>query len=282
MNNILSREGLTRKRRRRYKPSHPGRPFTNPKEPNDIWTADFKGEFRLGNGYYCYPLTVCDEYSRQILTCKGLYGTGYDGTFKEFKRVFKEYGLPRAIKSDNGMPFATIGLARLSKLSVWWIKLGIEPILIEPSSPYQNGKHERMHRTLKEECTIPPWPNMNIQQRRFNAWRKEYNEDRPHEALEGKFPAEVYRPSARSMPRRAPKVEYPDHFEVRRVSATNAFRWHHCSVNASGSLVGEYVGLEEVLDGVWAVYFSWKRIGFMDERKKRIIDHLGRYKRNKL
>lgn len=282
VNNILKREGLTRKRSRRYKPSHPGRPFTTPREPNDIWTTDFKGEFRLGNGYYGYPLTVCDEYSRQILTCKGLYSTGYEGAFEEYRRVFKEYGLPRAIKSDNGMPFATIGLARLSKLSVWWIKLGINPILIEPSSPYQNGKHERMHRTLKEECTIPPWPNMSIQQRRFNAWRKEYNEDRPHEALGGQYPAEVYRPSPRSMPSQVPKVEYPAHYEVRRVSATNAFRWHHRYVNASGSLVGEYVGLEEVLDGIWAVYFSWKRIGFMDERKKRILDHLGRYKRNKL
>lgn len=282
VNNILKRVGLTRARRRRYKPSHPGRPFTVPKEPNDIWTADFKGEFRMGNGDYCYPLTVCDEYSRQILACKGLHSTSYGGAFRTFRRVFNEYGLPRAIKSDNGIPFATSGLARLSKLSVWWIKLGINPILIEPASPYQNGKHERMHRTLKEECTIPPRVNMNIQQRRFNAWQKEFNMDRPHEGLNGKYPSELYQPSPRTMPLREPKVEYPAHFEVRRVSATSAFRWNCRYVNASGSLIGENVGLEEVMDGIWAVFFSWKRIGFMDERKRKIIDHLGRYQRNKL
>jgi len=282
VNNLLKREGLTTQRRRRYKPSHPGRPFTVPKEPNDIWTADFKGEFRLGDGEYCYPLTVCDEFSRQILSCKGLTSTGYVGAFKTFRRVFDEFGLPRAIKSDNGIPFATCGLARLSKLSVWWIKLGINPILIEPASPYQNGKHERMHRTLKQECTIPPRPTMKSQQYRFNEWQKEFNEDRPHEALDGKYPAEIYIPSSRCMPTREPKVEYPAHFEVRLVSATSAFRWHSRYVNASGSLIGEYVGLEEVLDGIWAVYFSWKRIGFMDERKKKILDHLGRYQRNNL
>ena len=156
VNNIIKSHGLTRKRRKRRKPGHPGRPSATAQSPNDIWTTDFKGEFKTKDGSYCYPLTLLDEYSRFLLDCQGLYSTSYSGAFKVFKRAFKEYGLPNSIKSDNGSPFATIGIARLSKLSVWWIRLGIDPILIQPSSPYQNGVHERMHKTLKDESTIPP------------------------------------------------------------------------------------------------------------------------------
>ena len=281
INNIIKREGLTRKKRRRHKPAHPGRPSTTAEKPNDIWTTDFKGEFKTKDGVYCYPLTILDEKSRFLIECQGLYSTGYAGAFKVFKRVFKEYGLPKAIKSDNGVPFATTGLARLSKLSVWWIKLGINPILIQPASPYQNGVHERMHKTLKAESTIPPAGNLKAQQRRFNTWRDEYNWDRPHEALEGKYPSQVYKPSLEEYPSKIPSVEYPDHFEVRFVSANHCFRWNHRAVPVSSTLVHEYVGLEEVMDGIWAVYFSWKRLGFLDEKKMRIIDDLGRLKRKK-
>ncbi len=189
--------------------------------------------------------------------------------------------MPKAIKSDNGIPFATTGIARLSKLSVWWIKLGINPILIQPGRPSQNGVHERMHKTLKDESTIPPSGDLKAQQRRFNIWRDEYNFERPHESLGGKYPSQVYKPSLKEYPSRVPSVDYPDHFEVRFVSANHCFRWNHKAVPIGSVLVHEYVGLEEVMDGIWAIYFSWKRLGFLDEKKTRIIDDLGRLKRIK-
>jgi len=269
-------QGMTAKRPRRYKPGHPGRPFTNPKKPNDIWTTDFKGHFKLLNGNYCYPLTVMDEYSRFLLDLKGLDSTGYNGSIPRFVRLFKEYGLPKAIKSDNGIPFATTGLTRLSKLSVLWIKLGIEPILIQPASPQQNGKHERMHRTLKAECTIPPSAQMSTQQKRFNSWKSEYNEERPHDALGGSTPMDMYRTSEKVMPSKLPKPEYPSHFEVRYVSRNNCIRWESKWVGICSALAEEYIGLEEVDDGTWAVYFFWKRIGFMDVKTRRIRDPYGR------
>lgn len=271
----MKQEGLTEKKKRRYKPGHPGKPFTDPKYPNHIWTADFKGHFKLLNGIYCYPLTVMDEYSRYLLELKGLNGTGYDGSIARFVRLFKEYGLPQAIKTDNGVPFATVGLARLSKLSVLWIKLGIEPILIEPGKPSQNGIHERMHKTLKKECTIPPSAALNAQQRRFKTWRTEYNEIRPHDSLQGCTPMELYRPSELSMPAKLPKPEYPDHFEVRYVSRNNCIRWKSQWVGMCSALAEEYIGLEEVDDNTWAVYFSWKRIGFLDVKKRRMRDAFG-------
>lgn len=279
INNIIKAHGLTNSKRKRRKPGHPGRPCVSAKSPNDIWTTDFKGEFKTKNGLYCYPLTIMDEYSRFLIDCQGLDSTGYKGAFKVFKRAFKQYGLPSVIKSDNGIPFATTGISRLSKLSVWWIKLGINPILIQPSSPYQNGAHERMHKTLKYESTIPPSGDLKAQQRRFNSWKKEYNFDRPHESLKGNSPSMIYKPSFKSYPSRIPEVEYPAHFEVRYVSANKCFRWNNNSVAISSTLIHEYVGLEEVMDGKWAVYFSWKRLGFLDERKMRILDDLGRLKR---
>ena len=279
INNIIKANGLTNPKRKRRKPGHPGKPCVTAKSPNDIWTTDFKGEFKTKNGLYCYPLTIMDEYSRYLIDCQGLLSTGYKGAFRVFKRAFKDYGLPHAIKSDNGVPFATTGLARLSRLSVWWIKLGIDPILIQPASPYQNGAHERMHKTLKSESTIPASGDLKSQQRRFNSWKHEYNFDRPHESLKGNCPSMIYKPSLKSYPSKTPKVEYPIHFEVRFVSANSHFRWKHNYIPVGKTLADEYVGLEEVMDGIWAVYFSWKRLGFLDERKMRIIDDLGRLKR---
>jgi transposase InsO family protein len=280
VHNILVREGLAKKKRRRTKRKHPGKPYTTPEGTNDIWTVDFKGEFKLLNGYYCYPLTIMDEYSRFLLGCQGLYNTAHDGTKEVFKRVFKEYGLPRAIKSDNGSPFASIGLGRLSRLSVWWIELGIEPILTQPGRPQQNGKHERMHKTLKDEATKPPRANLQAQQRRFNEWVEEYNFVRPHDALEGDYPCEVYRYSEKEYPRSLPKVEYPDHYEVRLVSANSGFRWNDRYVGANSALIGKYIGLEPLLDGIWTVYFSFKRLGFLDERKLKVADEFGRLNHN--
>ena len=282
MNHIIKENGMVQPRHKRAKVGHPGKPLVRAQGPNDIWTMDFKGEFRTLDGYYCFPLTVMDEYSRWVLACKGLLSTAHLGAFQGFRRLFREFGLPDAIKSDNGCPFASPGLARLSSLSVWFIKLGIVPILIEPGKPSQNGIHERMHRTLKAETTIPPGANLAAQQRRFNEWMLEYNQERPHQALDNDRPCDHYNPSPREFPSKLPEVEYPDHFEVRYVSANRCFRWKNHAIQTTSALIHENVGLEAVSDGLWAVYFSWKRIGFLDERKMRILDDLGQWVRREI
>jgi hypothetical protein len=247
--------------------------------PNAVWTTDFKGQFRAGDGAYCYPLTVCDGYSRYLLACRGLRSVETTGARGVFDRLFCAYGLPARIRSDNGVPFATAALGRLSALSAWWIKLGITPELIEPSSPQQNGQHERMHRTLKAEATKPARASLAAQQRRFDAFRAEYNGERPHEALGNDTPADHYAPSPRPYPARLAHPEYPGHFEVRYVSRNGGVRWHNRWVNVSHVLAEEYVGLEEVDDGVWSVYFGPVLLGRFDERDLRIH---GAHNRNKL
>ncbi len=181
---ILSRNGLVPKQRQRRRIGHPGKPTTSILAPNDMWTADFKGHFKTGDGLYCYPLTIADGYSRYLLGCQGLPSTAVAGAKPVFTRLFKEFGLPQRIRTDNGVPFATNTLARLSSLSAWWVRLGVLPELIEPGKPQQNGRHERMHRTLKAETTRPPAANCRAQQRKFNYFREEFNSQRPHEALE--------------------------------------------------------------------------------------------------
>ena len=212
---MLKRNGLITARPRRRAIGHPGRPSSVVSCPNDSWSADFKGQFRLGDGSYSYPLTVTDNYSRYLLACKGLTGTLLEPTKAEFARLFRKYGLPRRIKTDNGSPFAAATLGRLSQLSVWWLRLGILPELSEPGKPQQNGRHERMHRTLKAEATKPPGANAAAQQRKLNIFRQEYNEVRPHEALEMSTPAQWHQPSPRQMPSRLAEMVYPDRFEVR-------------------------------------------------------------------
>jgi putative transposase len=179
----LKREGLVVAKPRRTWPGHAPKPQTPMKAPNEIWTVDYKGAFKTGDGIYCYPLTVADGFSRYLLGCQGHYSTATGPAKAVFLRLFREYGLPRIIRSDNAVPFATTALGRRSRLSVWWIKLGIKPELNDPAHPEQNGRHERMHRTLKAETTRPPRANLNAQQRAFNEFRREYNEERPHEAL---------------------------------------------------------------------------------------------------
>lgn len=196
-----------------------------------------------------------------------------------FTRLFKEYGLPQRIRSDNGVPFATSTLARLSSLSAWWIRLGILPDLIEPGKPQQNGRHERMHRTLKAETTQPAAGNLTAQQRKFNRFREEFNFERPHEALDQETPASIYVPSRREMPNKVPPLEYPDRFELRYVSANGGIRWNKEWVNVSVVCAGEYVGLEEIEDGIWNVYFGPLKIGRFHERLMRIEDEYGRIKR---
>ena len=273
---ILNREGLITEGKRKIRRKHPGCPTTVATEPNQIWTTDYKGEFKMLNGQYCYPLTVADMCSRYLLGCEGHKAISLKKSKECFTRLFEEYGLPDRIRSDNGVPFASNAIARLSSLSVWWIKLGIYPELIEPGEPQQNGKHERMHRTLKKEATIPPEKNMTAQQKRFNTFQQEYNEIRPHEALDMKTPAELYTNSKREMPRKLEHWDYPYHFKVRRVSRNGAIRWQSKSVTVTHTLIEEYIGFEEIDDGVYNVYYCDYLIGRFFEEINKIKDIIER------
>jgi transposase InsO family protein len=275
LHNHFVRRGLVKKRRRSGKRPHPGRPTAPFDEPNSIWSADFKGQFKTLDGVYCYPLTVQDGCSRYLIGCQGLIGARFVETQKVFRRLFRDYGLPQRIRTDNGVPFASTALGRLSSLSVWWIKLGVLPDLIEPASPQQNGRHERMHKTLKADTTIPPAGNRSAQQRRFNEFRSYFNEVRPHESLNDRTPASVYEPSPRPMPSKLTTPDYPAHFEVRKVSDNGGIRWHSDWVNVTYLLGGEYIGLEEIAPDVWAVHFGPVPLGWLHTRKAAILDHDG-------
>ena len=279
---ILERHGLVKPKRRSTKRGHPGRPDTPMDRPNAIWTIDYKGQFKTKNGLYCYPLTVADGHSRFLLGCQGYLSPLQVNTKKTMTAIFREFGLPDIIRSDNGTPFASNAIGRISRLSAWWIRLGVYPELIEPAHPEQNGRHERMHRTLKAETARPPAGNLSAQQRRFNRFRSEYNEERPHEALGQETPASVYRPSDRPFPEKEPDIEYPGHYEVRRVSRNGGIRWHFNWVNVSHVLEEEYVGLEEVDDGLWNVYFGPVWLGRFHEKELKIEDALGRKRRRKV
>jgi putative transposase len=277
---ILSRHGMVASKRNRRRIGHPGKPTSEILAPNDCWSADFKGQFKTGDGIYCYPLTVTDNLSRYLLGCQGLPSTAVAGAKPVFTRLCKEFGLPRRIRTDNGVPFATNTPARLSSLSAWWVRLGVLPELIEPGKPQQNGRHERMHRTLKAEATRPPAGTLSAQQRKFNRFRAEFNDERPHEALDQQTPRALYRPSPREMPNKLPPLEYPDRFELRYVSANGGIRWNSGWVNVSIVCAGEYVGLEEIDDGIWNVYFGRLKLGRLHERHLRIEDVYGRLKRH--
>lgn len=279
---ILSRHGMVPKQRQRRRIGHPGKPTSSILAPNDLWCADYKGQFKTGNGRYCYPLTVTDGYSRYLLSCQALDSTAVAGAKPVFTRLFKEYGLPARIRTDNGVPFATTTLARLSALSAWWVRLGVMPELIEPGKPQQNGSHERMHRTLKDETTRPPAGNLSAQQRKFNHFRDEFNHERPHEALDQQTPASQYQPSSREMPNKIPPLEYPNRFEVRYVSANGGIRWNKHFVCVSSVCIGEHVGFEEIDNGIWNVYFGPLKLGRFDERNMRIEDQYGKLKRQRL
>ena len=276
---ILRRHGLVPKTRQRRHIGHPGKPTSQILAPNDVWSADFKGHFKMGDGLYCYPLTVADGYSRFLLGCQALSSTRGQEAKPVFTRLFKEFGLPKRIRTDNGVPFATNTLARLSRLSAWWVRLGILPEFIEPGKPQQNGRHERMHRTLKAETTRPPAATRRAQQRKFDRFRQEFNFERPHEALDLQTPASRDEVSPREMPTKLLPLAYPDRFEVRYVSANGGIRWNHQWINVSTTCAGEYVGLEEIDDGIWNVYFGPLKLGRLLERHMRIEDAYGRLKR---
>jgi transposase InsO family protein len=276
---VLKRHGLVRCRRRSVRRGHPGQPATHMDTPNATWSADFKGEFKTRDGLYCYPLTMADGCSRYVLACQALDGTTHDGTKRVMRHTFQEYGLPERIRTDNGVPFASNALRRLSRLAVWWIRLGITPELIEPASPYQNGRHERMHKTLKAETTRPPCASRAAQQRRFAQFRHEFNHERPHEALNQDTPASCYQPSPRPFPTRLPPLEYPEHFEVRRVSHNGGIRWNGHWVNVSHVLAEQLIAFEEIDNGIWTVYFGTLDLGRFHERTHSIKDALGKHTR---
>lgn len=268
---ILKREGLVTARRQRRPLPAATRPTTPMDEPNAVWTMDFKGQFRTRDGGWCYPLTVMDGCSRYLLTCTAVPGPRTVPTRLVLERLFRAFGLPARMRSDNGVPFAgPTALARLSVLMVWLIRLGIVPELIQPGCPAQNGRHERMHRTLKARTARPPAASVLAQQRRFHRFRREYNTERPHAALGALTPASVYRPSVRPFPAHLAPIVYPGHFEQRLVSTAGDIKWRNRQISVSVVLATQHVGCEEIADGEWAMYFGSLRIGTLDERLGRI------------
>jgi transposase InsO family protein len=264
---VLDRHGLV-KPMGRPRQRATGTPLSEGAAPNALWCADFKGEFKLGNGQYCYPLTVTDHASRFLLMCEALESTREDTAITAFEQLFLERGLPTAIRSDNGVPFASPNaLFNLSKLSVWWLRLGIAIERIKPGHPQQNGRHERMHLTLKKEATRPPGMNSLQQQARFDEFVREFNTERPHEALAMKTPAEFYSPSPRPY-RGLPDVSYPLHDRDVVVTACGRICMHRKRINVSYVLAGQRVGIKEVDEGIWIVSFMHYDLGYIDLEQK--------------
>jgi transposase InsO family protein len=264
---LFRRRGLIPEKRRRRKLEKYGTPLAHVQAPNDGWSVDFKGHFLLGNGVRCDPLTVSDGFSRFLLCCRGVNPPTTESVRPWFERTFREFGLPQAIRSDNGPPFSMGGLGGLSRLSVWWAKLGIRLERIRPGRPDQNGRHERMHRTLKAETLRPPAGSMAGQQRRFDIFRQEYNELRPHEALDGQPPASLYEPSQRPFPSKLRAPEYPPHFEVRQVRTDGSIKWRGELIFMNSALVAEPVGLEEIDTDRWLVRFAKVPLAIIDGTK---------------
>lgn len=271
--NVLKRHGLTGKQRRRRRAVPSEGPLSHCKGVNELWCADFKGWFRTGDGGKCTPLTITDGHSRYLLRCQDLGEyTGGEIVKVQFESTFREYGMPDAIRTDNGPPFASVGLGGLTALAVWWLRLGIRLERITPGKPQQNGRHERMHRTLREETADPPRHTMRTQQKAFDDFRAEFNDERPHEALGQKPPGELYEPSERDYPERLPEQRgYPDEWEKRMVRKSGQMKWKGRDVRLSDALRGQQIGLKPVEEGVWGVYFEDFELGHFDERKMRVI-----------
>ena len=268
---LLKRCGLVEPRKRRARSSHPGAGSLQADAPNDVWCADFKGEFRTQDGQLCYPLTVSDANSRFLLACHGLTSTGSQDAQGVFERLFREAGLPTAIRSDNGCPFCSHALSGLSRLSVWWLKLGIDHQRIQPGKPQQNGRHERMHRTLKAETLRPPEADRQKQQERFDSFRREYNGLRPHQALDNETPSSLWTPSQRQMPPILPQPQYAGHLQVRSVRSNGFIRFKGKAWFVSELLVKERVGLEETDDGIWSLFFYNKLLAKLDEAGDKLV-----------
>ena len=266
---VLDRQGLV-KRRRRRRPAATGTALSRPTDPNALWCTDYKGEFMLGNRRYCYPLTITDFASRYLLTCEALSTTQEKFAFTVFERTFKEFGLPRVMRTDNGVPFASPhALYGLSRLSVWWLRLGIQIERIKPGHPEQNGRHERMHLTLKKEATKPAAVNVLQQQARFDAFVERYNQERPHQALDMKVPADVYARSPRVY-RGLEDLTYPFHDQTITVTHCGRICFKGRKVNLSHVFAGQNVGITQVGERIWLVTFMHYDLGYFDDETCRL------------
>ena len=268
---MVAREGLVVSRKKRRRAPAYTEPFALADAPNRVWCADFKGWFRTADGARIDPLTITDACSRYLLRCQRVEKTDYERVRAVFESAFRECGMPQAIRTDNGAPFASRAVAGLSRLAVWWMKLGIVPERIAAGHPEQNGRHERMHRTLKQETASPPAANRRAQQRAFDRFRREYNEERPHEALDMETPGAVYARSSRAYPARVPEPEYGSAFQVRRVGKRGVFSWKHEHVFVSETLIGESIGLLPIDDRHYTVYFAAFPIARFDSYKRVIV-----------
>lgn len=274
---LLDRVGLLTRRRRspRERSAWARGTLTAAHAPNDVWAADFKGEFRVGDGTWCYPLTITDLYARYVLRVHALTGTATAPAQASFRVCFEEFGLPRVVRTDNGVPFGVpAALGGLSPLAVWWIRLGIRPERIDKGVPQQNGAHERMHRTLKDETTHPARPTVAAQQTRFDRWRTTFNTRRPHDALGGATPASHYEPSPRPFPRRLPPLVYPASAELRRVAPGGCIRWQGATIFLSKVLTHEYVALTETATDEWTIRFGPLVLGTYSHGLLAFTEHL--------
>lgn len=268
---ILKRRGLTQPRRRMRRVVSPyGQPFRGYDSPNAVWCADFKGHFAMGDGKRCFPLTISDGHTRFLIRCEGLVKQREDLARAVFESAFREHGLPHAIRTDNGAPFSTLAVGGLSNLSVWWIRLGITHERIEPGRPDQNGRHERMHRTLKAETASPPAANMVAQQLAFDLFRREYNNERPHEALEQRTPASLYAPSPRLYPEIVSDPTYPQDVVAKRVTSSGMLHWQGCTWYVSWIVRDELIGIRDLGDDQWCVQFGPVDLGILDKKTTRL------------
>ena len=267
---FLCKQGLTCPRKRRRKATPTELPLTSGYYINQVWCADFKGHFQTGDGNRCNPLTISDHSSRYLLCCHHLDRMRYELTRMRFERLFRKYGLPEVIRTDNGTPFSSCGLGGLSRLSYWWIRLGIHPERIEPGHPEQNGRHERMHKTLKDHTVKPPAKTLAQQQRRFNGFCIEYNEHRPHEALEMRTPSQCYSSSIREFPSRLPQASYPDHMQLKKVYQHGDIMYKGKRLFVTESLCGDYVGVEQIDEDTSQLWYCDYLLGRIDHRKWQI------------
>jgi putative transposase len=270
LSNILKQHGLVKARKKRLRTPPYTQPLSHARESNSVWSVDFKGQFNLGDSMLCYPITITDNFSRFILCCKALSNPTLRATKRAFEFVFKTYGLPDVIRSDNGQPFVGTGIGGFTKLSVWWLKLGIKPERIKPGHPEQNGRHERMHKTLKQETVSPPYFDIKSQEKAFKCFKLEYNTERPHEALKGLRPADVYEPSKKVFHEEIPEVTYVPNYIVRRVRGNGELKHFGKSYYISKAFSGELLGLEPIDHGKVMVYFMDKKLCIIDPEKEKI------------
>jgi putative transposase len=267
---VLDRNGLVKHRRGRKRYKAKGTPLNHVTDPNQLWCADYKGEFMLGNKQYCYPLTITDYASRYLLGCEALSSTKEEFAFEIFTRAFKEYGIPDSIRTDNGTPFASgNSFYNLTKLSVWWMRHGINVERIRPGHPEENGRHERMHLTLKLETTRPPRENLIGQQESFDKFIQIFNDERPHEGIDNKYPAEIYKPSTREY-KPLEGLHYPLHDKTITVTQCGRVCDRALKVSLSRAFAGQEVGIKEMEDGIWVVSFLDYDLGYFDNQSKRV------------